>query len=505
MPKARNMILKKSLRWHNWFGWVGGIALLIFALSGMTHPLMSWTGPKAASFFPPQAKMNVSDAVIIPRILARHSISNALMVKIVPSNKHSVLQVTQSNDEPRRYFDLTTYEELLGYDKEQAQWLARYYTGLKESPIKNITFQTEFDAAYPWVNRLLPVYKVEFDTDDNRVAFIYTELGVLANLTNDWKTSVQSIFRALHTWTWLNEFKHARVVLIGLLMISLFAMAATGTAMVFLMKNRKMGLRRKLHRLISYAIWIPLLMFSISGFYHLLQYAYGDNHRGLQLGGSVMISQDRFSNSTDAIEQYFDLRLNAITVVEGPEGNLLYRLSIPKGKHGQAIERTQKYDGMAIEKPAIYFDTLTGKQSSVTDREMAVYHAGKILGLDPELIKNTGLITHFGPHYDFRNKRLPVWKIDYDTELGDKLFIDPATGTLVDRLVNMERYEGYSFSFLHKWNFVTPLIGRQNRDILMVVLLSLAVVATVFGYMMLLKTSKKTKKVMNPELRQTSV
>ena len=66
MAKLKNAVLKDSVKWHKWLGWTGGLALLLFAISGMTHPLMTWTGPKAASFFPPQAVMQAELASRIP-------------------------------------------------------------------------------------------------------------------------------------------------------------------------------------------------------------------------------------------------------------------------------------------------------------------------------------------------------------------------------------------------------------------------------------------------------
>jgi hypothetical protein len=98
------------------------------------------------------------------------------------------------------------------------------------------------------------------------------------------------------------------------------------------------------------------------------------------------------------------------------------------------------------------------KKSSLSDKEIAINYANKYLGFDNNLIFQTKLITKFGPNYDFRNKRLPVWQINYDSPDGNRIFIDPASGILVDHITNKERYESYSFSFLHKWNFLTHLL-----------------------------------------------
>ena len=379
------------------------------------HPIMSWTGPKAVTFFPPRATFESSLLRNIPNILSRHQLTQIIMAKAIPSKDGIVLQVTQSNDAPRRYFDLTTGNERYNFDEAHAIWLARYYTGLNETKIKTINFQTTFDDSYPWVNRLLPVYRITFDTPDNRTAFIYTELGALASLTNTIKTIGQSVFRLMHTWSWLDGWEHARVFLMIILLISLIGMGLTGLALIVLLKNRTMTKKRKIHRFISIIVWVPVLMFSISGVYHLLHSAYSHHDRGLKLGRPITISPYGMTHSTAWLNRYEGLKLNAISIVKGPNDHLLYRLGIPNRQSGQAMSRSKRFDGISIEKNAIYIDPISGKESLVTDQDMAKFFATHYMDHHPSRIKNARLITHFSPTYDFRNKRLPIWRIDLDT------------------------------------------------------------------------------------------
>ncbi|MEM6602938.1 MAG: hypothetical protein AAF621_02710 [Pseudomonadota bacterium] len=492
MPKFKVTFLRYNVKYHKIISWIGGVALLIFALSGMTHPLMSWTGPKATAFFPPQAQINAEDIQALPYILEKYNITSAHIVKIVPFADDKLLQVTQDHNAPRRYFDLGTRTELEHFDAEYAKWLARYYTGLNDANIADISFQTEFNSDYPWVNRLLPVYKVQFAVEDQRTAYIYTELSALGSLSNNYKKDIQTIFRAFHTWSWLDNADDARVWMMMIFLISLTIMSITGIFMLFMMPKRKIKQApRRWHRYLSYAIFIPLLFFSVSGIYHLLQMAYMPNFRGLKIGDQINLQTAELDRSGDWISLYKNNRFNALSLIEGPDQKLLYRLSLPKGKMGENISRQSRYNGVPFEKSALYIDAKTGKETSLSDRDMAIFYAKKHRDLQDHHIKDTKIITHFGPHYDFRNKRLPAWQINTALPEGDMIFIDPATGVLIDRLINNQRYETYSFSFLHKWNFLRPLIGPKNRDILIVLLLSFAVIATILGYMMLLKRTKR--------------
>lgn len=490
---------KNSFQWHLLFAWAAGFALLAFCISGITHPILSWTGPQSSAFMPPRAVMQANQVNVINDILNKHNIDQAIVVKLVPSEQGVVLQVTEHNDQARRYFDLSNFAELPNYDVKHAEWLARYYAlgGDTSVKVRKIEFQTEFDNSYPWVNRLLPVYKVTFDNDQNLSTYVYTEINALAGLSNQYKTIMQAVFRNLHTWSWLNGVDYARILIMACLLLSIIAMTLTGIALVLLLKTRKkMPLKARVHRYLAYFLWLPLLGFSISGFLHLLQYGFADTHRGLKLGDPISLTA---LQNASPISNLPTAPLNQISIVSH-QGQLAYRLGVapqsthhkkPSGggehaHHDMSAKETRiaRFDGQATEQGGLYYSVLAGEEITINDRDVAVSIAAKQLNVDPSQLIDAQLIKHFGLHYDFRNKRLPIWQITFDTELGDMVFIDPATGTLVDRLVDQDRYEGYSFSFLHKWNFLTPFIGRQVRDIIMAIVLLLIMIFVGVGLTM---------------------
>ncbi|MES2662537.1 MAG: hypothetical protein V4629_04455 [Pseudomonadota bacterium] len=474
--------LRKSINWHRSIAWIGGIGLLIFIISAMTHPLMSWTGPKQSVFFPPQMAMDSKLIENIPVILKKYNLQKALIIKVVPSQGEPLLQVTANETQPRRYFDLISLNEKENYDAIQAEWLARYYTSQQKAPIRAIHFQSEFDASYPWVNRLLPVYKIEFDTKDNLTAFVYTELNVLASLTNDWKNILQNIFRNLHTWSWLDNSELVRVGIMIIFLSSIAALLITGISMILLMKRRKiLAPNRRWHRYIAYIIWIPLLGLVTSGGYHLLHHSFTENIRGLRIGHPIDLNS---LNLASNISLKANTPLNEISLIAIGMDKFAYRLSMPQGKPGEMIEHDHRFHGATTEKSAMYIDALSGKKIVLTDKELAIQFTNNHLGLNEEDVTRTELITHFGTLYDFRNKRLPVWRIDYGTEI---VFIDAATGILVDRLQNKERYEATVFSYLHKWNFLVPIMGRESRDIVTIVILIFTLALSLLGLKLSLK------------------
>lgn len=513
----KKQVKASAIRWHGKLAWIAFAALLIWAASGILHPLLSWTGPKLAKFFPPSAPASAQQINQIPAVLAKQGIEQALLVKLMPTKHGMALQVTDTASQPRRYFDLASGEELPNYDRQQAKWLASYYTGRPEQEVLSTELITEFNQDYAWVNRLLPVYQVKFVGEDGLRVFVYTETNAQAGISNDYKATVQAWFRALHTWNWLHQLEYARVIIIALMMLVLLAMTLTGLVMLVVLKrSKKAPWQHRAHHVLAYLVCLPLLFFSFSGLYHLLQYASGDNVRGMRMAKPLKWNNQDLIVSPIAEGATQQLPLNGVSLLRDNKGQLIYRLNLAKraanhrhnankgghhhhhGKDEQAAaapDRNAIYDGVVVSDPAVYVSAVSGEQVAFDDKALALYLAEQHLGLSADKLTDAQLITRFGMHYDFRNKRLPVWQLSYDTPAGDWVFVDPATGILVDRLNNQARFEGYSFSFLHKWNFLRPIMERTSRDIVMSVTLVVAMVFALLGVLIKLKRRKVKRRV----------
>jgi len=417
-------------------------------------------------FFPPQSDFSSTPVEAIPRILASQGIERAQLIKVLPTPEGNLLQVSSDNGVVRRYFDLTSGAEYPNFDARQAEWLARYYTGMTDAPVQALELRTRFDNAYPSVNRLLPVWQVSFATDDALTAYVHTELNALASLTNNTRALQQSLFQALHTWSWLDGVEPLRVTLLLILCSTLAAMAMTGVAVVFVLPQRVIRMRsRRWHRRAGWILWLPLLAFSSSGIYHLLHNAGNTEPATLIYGADISLS----NLSSTAPLAAKPTHLNGITLVAGPSGELLYRLAQPAGKPQQHVGHHGRFDGTPTEKPASLFDAATGKLSTLDDERLARHAAQRHLGISAGAITETALVTRFDSDYDFRNKRLPVWRVNYKSaDHAGSAYLDPANGALVDRITWTDHWEGLSFSNLHKWNFLTPITGRERRDLFMV-------------------------------------
>jgi hypothetical protein len=498
----------QTARWsyakHQWLGLIGGISLLVWGLSGLTHIAMVLFGPQQAAFMPPAATVALEGARPIATTLAEQGIAEAVAVKTVPAPGGGVLwQVTQS-DGARRYFRPADGREIPDADQAQAEFLARHYLAT-DRVITRATLQTAFDADYPWVNRLLPVWKLEFAGDDGLTAYVHTETSSLAAVNNTTKSRLQSVFRALHTWEWVPPgMDWLRVLVIGLMVGSLLALGLTGLAMLVTVRRRKrLPGARGWHRIAGYVLAVPLIMFSASGIYHLIQSALVPPASQLKMGRPVDVASGRWPIEADWAMIAKGRDVASVALVEGAEGQPLYRIGLaPKGpmgggEHDHGPAKTQQGHGMAghdhaamvaaqgaatvpttdaeirearfagikPDGPAIYLNAATGAVVETGDRDLARAIARRFTGAPDSAVTGMELVTRFSHEYDFRNKRLPVWRVDYGAPVNASLFVDTGAGVLVDRVADGDKPERLVFSFIHKWNFLFP-VGRLGQNVI---------------------------------------
>lgn len=480
---------------HRWLALIGGISLFIWGFSGLTHIAMVLFGPQQTQFMPPTAELSLAGAKPVADTLAGAGITQAVAIRTVPTANGSLLQITGDPMVPRRYFDLRRGTELPDYDRVQAEFLARHFLD-EQRPIAKITLQREFDADYPWVNRLLPVWRVQFTSDDELTAYVHTETSSLAAVNNLTKTRLQNVFRYLHTWEWVPPaMDWLRVVVIGFMVGSLAALAITGSIMLItIRRSRRLSGTKLWHRASGYVLALPLLMFSLSGIYHLIQSAIEVPTSHLRMSEPINLSNQRFPIAEQWEELTSGLDVASLSLVEGANGRPLYRLGLAAGaekpsmaEHDHSAKeqpaahahaghtmsnsvpktaneiRNARFDGVQPSGPAYYIDAETGAPTPQGDREVARIIANRYLGANDTQIANMKLLTRFSGTYDFRNKRLPVWQIDYNAPHKTSIFVDTATGTLVDRLDHWQKPERFVFSFVHKWNFLFP-IGRLGLN-----------------------------------------
>jgi hypothetical protein len=103
-------------------------------------------------------------------------------------------------------------------------------------------------------------------------------------------------------------------------------------------------------------------------------------------------------------------------------------------------------------------------------------------------------ITKFAGEYGFVNKRLPVWKLGYETNHNERYYVETSSGKLSVRIDDREVFEGLSFSFLHKHHFL-DFAGKSWRDFSTMFWAAMQVAMIVIGLVLWSKAKSAKKRI----------
>ena len=124
----------------------------------------------------------------------------------------------------------------------------------------------------------------------------------------------------------------------------------------------------------------------------------------------------------------------------------------------------------------------------------AHYLANQFSGNSENDILKTEVINKFAGEYGFINKLLPVTKVGYGKNLNERYYVETASGKLSVKINDLEMLEGYSFAFLHKHEFLTPL-GKAVKDFSTMFWAAAQIALVTVGLMLFFKVQQRKKRV----------
>lgn len=407
--------------WHRRLALIAAIAVLLWGSSGLLHPLMSWTNPRPASFMPP-AQTSASGDEDLLVMLRQQNIKQVKGVRVIGRQ----MQVTLPGQPERLYIDLDIGEAVAGGDRARALMLARHYTGLSEAEIISARLITSFSNRYTYINRYLPVWQIDFADPRHMTAYVDTATDRLGAITDKRKIILQTLFQIMHTGQWLEEAELLRLALLTLLIGAALLMAVAGFYMLVRLRGRRTGLR-KIHRGLAYAALFPLLMFPVSGLFHLFV------HSPLLYG-----AHDQSPVIVDVASLQYAPRLESSDIRLVIAGNKVWWRS----QTGDEVVYLEARSQAVLHGDEAFVRDMVGDRAGVP-------------------ITSVSKITAFSDEYGFANKRLPVWRVDTGSELW---FIEARTGVVAARIDRLKIAESWSFSRLHKWQFLDRLSEKIMGD-----------------------------------------
>lgn len=451
---------------HRIIGVVVFIPVCLWALSGILHPLMSSIKPKAATHFIQQPVIDSSDIKVdLYKCFNQIGLSTIHNVKFIKLNHDVYYQVFITPDSIT-YLNAQTGQFAPKVEKLYATQLARIFLGDEQSQVTSITKQTQFDDVYKEINRLLPVWKVEFD--NNRSVYVETSSSRLGTINDTLRKNFLWFFGVFHSWNFIPGPKWIQVLVLGLVSGVSFLTAVSGI-WIYLINSktyRKIKAKthhlkkRKTHRKVGLIFSVFTLMFSFSGGYHAISKLNKNKEDVTSISNSFNL------NTFKNVHNIFGLSRKPIL-----------NFSIVKIS-GQNYFRILAKDG---KKPTPhYVNTSTGELLEKGELVYAKELANQFSGNLAVMIDEVAPIYKFNHEYGFINKRLPVIKVSYNTSGNPDFYVETSTGILAATITNAKRLEGFSFGFLHKFHFL-DFLGKTTRNCIAVLAALSLVVISITG------------------------
>ncbi|MGE6698912.1 hypothetical protein ACQKH5_14540 [Hyphomonas sp. NPDC076900] len=443
--KTKRPAMARTL--HRQIGWVAAFVAMAWALTGFLHPVMSWTAPRPAVQAPPHGGQIRTLPDIPGQFLDKSGQIRTVQVRLVTIGGRPYWMSTDLSMPRKTVADALTGEAAPEAEEAHAIALARHYAALPEAAVRSVDIIERFNTEYPQINRLLPVWRVAFETPEGLAVYVDTGADRLAAVTDGRRRALLCVFQNVHTLKFLGFAEPLRVALLAGLILSVIATSLIGAALLLKAKGR--GLR-KAHTLAAWAALPFILTFTVSGMFHLF----------VTMGPGQELPPPGVFTLADLEPPR-------------PGPGSLYGLTATAGPDGKPLWRIETGGGIAYQ----------GEVAGYTDAD----RARAIAGAGPEAA--VSLVTRFGREYSFANKRLPVMRVEGSE---GPVFVDVREGLIAaaPRKSALQKAEGWSFDVLHKWEFLRP-IGTRNRDYLLMTTVGVIFLTAALGLAIQLRRRRR--------------
>ncbi|WP_044201365.1 PepSY domain-containing protein [Flammeovirga sp. OC4] len=225
-------------RLHRTLGIGLSFTLLLFALSAFMHMLPKYTALDKTSYA--SSYSFSQEDMIFDLDTMRGDWINYQPV-IIDGINYYQFHFKEGRSVTKRYFHTVSGEELIKGDSIYAVQLAKQYSGL--SSVKNITEVNKFANEYGFINKLLPVQKVQFEGEGNPRWYIDTATTYVGAIIEDKAAFSGFIFAYFHKYHMFDFLgKEARDTIMSLFALGNFLVSFLGLLMYI---NQKKAVKKR--------------------------------------------------------------------------------------------------------------------------------------------------------------------------------------------------------------------------------------------------------------------
>ena len=491
------MFRKNIYKWHRISSLVIALPVLLWALSGFLHPVMTNLRPKVAGQGLVEEAIDSSRIrVPLEQAMLLNKLDSVYSVRLVHIDTSWFYQVKASAHGRLEYFSTLNGKRLKRGDWLYAQYLAKLFlegqaakdtvqekeavepvaqdccdaatdcvmhSGGRE--VTNVSLLTDFDNEYKSVNRLLPVYRVNFNSADGIRLYVETGQSRFALAVDNRRAAFTTFFSLVHTWGWLSFLGKGRLIVEILLLVLAMATTVMGLYIFFTTKTKKvpgnaMVKSRRNHRFTAVIASLFTLMFTFSGAWHAFDKLRGEATDTPMIQYGIPAAAIRFDfRELQAIAKAPVANIGVMQI----DGQYYWQLYTLRQRKKQTAAKDLMKTMGADPASVVYVAMANYERLDQGDQDAAVSLASGFSGYDSSALVSVSQVTKFNEEYNFTDKRLPVWKVAYNTHGHERFFVETTTGSLAKKITDYDVYEGTSFALLHKHHFM-DFGGKVWRD-----------------------------------------
>ena len=356
-------------------------------------------------------------------------------------------------------------------------------------PIEGASLVSKFNEEYKPIYCLLPVYEVQFKRSDNIRIYVETTQDRFSVAVDKNRAAFTTFFDLVHTWGWINFLGKGRLIVVMALAGLAFLTAVMGLYIFFTTKSKssktnKLVKSRRLHRIISMIAVSFTLMFTFSGCYQAFS-EFTTPEKQVKTLTHAFAAKALHLNF-DSLRAAVKKPLSNFGLIELNGSTYWQAFAQQKNKRPKDLMKSMSAPRIAVS----YINANTYNPLDDGDELYARSLATGFSKHNSVEIMSSTLITHFTDEYNFTDKRLPVWKIDYTFNHKESLYVETCSGTLAKQTNDLDLIEGYSFALFHKHHYM-DFGGKTTRDVSTMVAAALQILMVIFGLVLYFRWRRK--------------
>lgn len=466
---STEMIKRNIYKWHRWLSVSVAIPVIMWTVSGITHPIMTSFKPKIKNQFIKSSPLDTSKISISLKVaLQKNNITSVINFRIIELNNKYYYQVKLKENDELAYLSATNGVPYPDGDKQYAVQLAKKILG-DTSRVTAINSVESFDEEYVYINRLLPVYKVNFDRKDGIRIYIDTYGSRLALAMDDGRRAFGIFFMSFHSFGFLDCFGNFRLLVLILLSVLSFLTACLGIYIWFIISRKRKNINEKTkykrwHGSVAIFTSLTTLLFTFSGAFHTFKKYTPDTRQNYFYEPEINAEKLNvdFSKIIPLLSE--NATLTNVSIIKMDEK--YYWQVYQKGKKDLLFK--------------LYMDINDYTVLENGEEKYATFLANTFSGNQGADISGTKQIEKFEGEYGFANKRLPVMKVQYTKNDNERYYVETSSGKLSVKVQDKDLLEGYSFSMFHKYHFI-DFAGKTSRDVATVIAATANLLVTILG------------------------